>query len=385
MSLFDHPDDLRQHGGAADGRCPEGKGPRLVYGAANHLAAGRFSDGDRFAGDHRFIDIAVAIDHFAVHGDTLARPHLDDVAGDNVRNVHLLNPSVAAHACRFGLQADQAFDGFGRPSLGAGLQEAAEQNERDDDCRSFEVDVDRPRRKERRRECGDERIEIGCHGADGDQRVHVGGAAQQCGKALLIETDARNEQHKRGQSELDVPVPLHPDRSHDQIMHSRDRVRTHFENEDRQGQQSRQCDVALQSNRLGFFTGSGFPVVSAASINGLCAVTRPLDRLDEQRHIHIALDYCPLSCKVYCCRDHAGNSFQGALHGPNAGGTGHAVNGELGGSGRNGIAGLLDAADQRLTIHRSGSHDIGPFRGEIDGGAFDAGHGLERLFNAANT
>ncbi len=168
-------------------------------------------------------------------------------------------------------------------------------------------------------------------------------------------------------------------------MHSRDRVRPHFENEDRQGQQSSQCDVTLERYCLGFLAFRDLLVTCPASVNCSRAVARRLHCLDEERRVCIAVDAGTFGCKVYRCRDHAGNSSQGALHGSNAGGTGHAVNGELGGSGRDRIAGLLDAADQRLTIHRSGSHDIGPFRGEIDGGAFDAGHGLERLFNAANT
>jgi hypothetical protein len=60
-------------------RRAEGKGAFLVDGSAHHLASSRFCDRNGLAGDHRFIDIAVAVDHLAVDRDAFSGPHLDDV------------------------------------------------------------------------------------------------------------------------------------------------------------------------------------------------------------------------------------------------------------------------------------------------------------------
>ena len=133
----------------------------------------------------------------AVDRDLLARTHDDDVADDDLldRDVDLL---AAAHDARgLGRQAHELLDRVGRAALRARLEQLAEEHERDEQrARSR-------RRPARIASAGTNvaatRVEVRRRRADGDERVHVAGAALERVPEAAVELRAGDELHRRGE------------------------------------------------------------------------------------------------------------------------------------------------------------------------------------------
>ena len=80
LRLADHADDLGQQGIGAHALRFHDERAGAVHGAAGHLGAGSFLDGNRLAGDHRFVDGGRPFEHDAVHGNPLSGTHTEAVA-----------------------------------------------------------------------------------------------------------------------------------------------------------------------------------------------------------------------------------------------------------------------------------------------------------------
>ena len=104
----------------------------------------RLATGQALAGDHALVHARRAVGHDAVDGDRLAGADADEVAdadlGDRARRAR--RPPRSTRAVR-GRQADQAPDRIGGVAPCARLEEAAEQDQRDDRGRGVEVDRQR--------------------------------------------------------------------------------------------------------------------------------------------------------------------------------------------------------------------------------------------------
>ena len=114
--------------------------PVVFIVAPNTVEPGAFSTGHRFAREHRLVYRGRALDHLAVHREAFARADDDDVAGEHLAGRHVEFDAVADDARAARLEADQALDGFRRAAAGAGLEEFADEHQRDDDDRRLEVD-----------------------------------------------------------------------------------------------------------------------------------------------------------------------------------------------------------------------------------------------------
>ena len=110
--------------------------------------------------------------------------------------------AIAFNAGGIGLEAGELADGAAGAALGAGLEPAPDEDQRDDDGGGFEIDVARAGGKNRR---GEE-----CHGGigpsragpHGDEGVHVRAAAQQKRHALKEEAATGPDQDEARQDEL---------------------------------------------------------------------------------------------------------------------------------------------------------------------------------------
>jgi hypothetical protein len=151
----------------------EGEGAGPVQGAADHLRARALRHRGGLAGDHRFVDEARAVEHGAVDGDSVAGADDEDVAGDDLGERHLDGVAVAHDPRRLGLEADEAADRLAGAAPRAGLEQAADEDQRGDHRGGLEADVDRAGRQQPRREGGDRRIDPGRAGAERDEGVHV--------------------------------------------------------------------------------------------------------------------------------------------------------------------------------------------------------------------
>src|SRR5690606_38155176 len=159
--LFDHADDLRQHGVAADLVGAEAERAGAVDRAAGDGIALPFSDRGRLAGNHRLVDMRGAVDHRAVDRAALARTDYDDIADHDIPGRNIDRAAVTLDAGGPGLQAGELFDRRARPAAGAGLEQPAEEDQRDDDRRRLVIDVAGIFRQQAGREGGNDGIEIG--------------------------------------------------------------------------------------------------------------------------------------------------------------------------------------------------------------------------------
>ncbi len=160
------------------------------------------------AGEHRFVDRRRAAHDHAVDRHLLAGAHDDQVAGDDVRHGHVDLGAAALHAGRLRLQADERLDGGAGLALGARLEQAPEQDQRDD--QGGRVEVHRHAQalvlEESREEHAEDAVEVGRRRAHGDQRVHGRGAVAQRRPRGGVELPAHPELHRRGQRPEHVAV-----------------------------------------------------------------------------------------------------------------------------------------------------------------------------------
>jgi len=338
----------------------------------------RFSTGMRLAGDHRLVDEAAALGHFAIDRHSLAGAYLNEVAQDYLgdRNVHR---AALAHDMRhLGLQPDQALDGFGGATLGAGLEKAPQQDQRDDDGRCLVVDVHRTGWQQAGSEGGDQRIAECGSGADGDQRVHVRRQAYQGGETLLIETPAGNDQYQQRQRELQIPALLKADGRHDPLVHAGNHVRAHFKHEHRQRQQRGQDQVALEFGSLGVLLFHILVAGLRGAIDSASLVANLADSGEQILHGHHATHPGPFGRQVHRGFLDAGHGFECPLDTAHAGGAGHARDRQLDGIGGHVVADLFDRLDQRHAIDGARQANVRSFGGQVDGytvHAFDPGQG----------
>jgi len=104
-----------------------------VVRAGEDLHARNLVDGQRLAGDRRFVDGAQAGGHLAVGRDVVTRTDTDQVPRLQRADLDLLFDAVGADEIRPGRrQFDQRLDGRTRAQRGAGLNQFAEQHEEAD-------------------------------------------------------------------------------------------------------------------------------------------------------------------------------------------------------------------------------------------------------------
>ena len=221
LCFRDHGDDLRQQGIAADAFGAHHEAARGVDRGPGHLVSGDLLRRQRLAGDHRFIDRAVALEHHAVDRDFLAGPYAQAIAGNNVFERDVLVAAVVAQPARaLGRQIEQRADGAAGLGAGAQLEDLAEEDEGDDDRRRLEIERHLPvgiaerGGKDPRRQRGHQAVDIGDAGAERDQREHVEPAADDRSPAALKERPAAPQHRRRAEDQL------HPDSRRGEIRES---------------------------------------------------------------------------------------------------------------------------------------------------------------------
>ncbi len=387
LGLLDQTDDLRQHRVPAHLGDAETEGTGGVERTAHNFRAHGLGHRHRLTGDHAFVDIGGTLHHRAIDRHLLAGADQHDVAQGDLLKGHFDGLTTALHARGPRLQPHQPLDRLRGTALGPRLERAPEQDQGHDDDRRFEVDIRRARRQYAWCEGRDHGIAIGCRGTERDQRVHVGGAAQQCRHALAEEAQARPEQHQRGQRELQVPAGLQSDGMHHPVVHGRNEVRAHFQNEDRQGQQRRQQQGAAQRARFAFaaflllVTGRGRAHADRA--RGVAGVLHGGLQIGDGHRAGQMAHVRPLGGQVDAGRDHARQLRKTLFHATDAGRTRHPLDAQLGGLFADVVARAFDGAHRSLRVGRADEAEIGPLGGKVDRGALHAGDGGQRTLHPA--
>ncbi|VVB69572.1 Uncharacterised protein [uncultured archaeon] len=129
LRLLHQGDDPRQDCILAHLGGPEYESTVLVEGASHHALALTFAGRNRLPGDHGLIDIALALDDQAIHGNPLSRLHQDQVICLDLLHCHLELTPVFSDRRSLGLQGCQLLDGLGSSAFGVCLQITAERQE----------------------------------------------------------------------------------------------------------------------------------------------------------------------------------------------------------------------------------------------------------------
>jgi hypothetical protein len=129
LRLLHHGDDPREDRVLAEIGRFHHEAALLVDRAADDPVAAGAAHRDGLAGDHRFVDVGLALQHPAVDRDGLAGTHADAVAGPDLVDRQLDQLAVPLHARALRLQTEQALDRRTRAALGARLEQPAEQDQ----------------------------------------------------------------------------------------------------------------------------------------------------------------------------------------------------------------------------------------------------------------
>ena len=246
MSVFNHLHDPGENRIGTDRAGTEAESAAAVERTANHIRTSGLFHGDRFAGDHAFIDKRAALAHRAIDRDPFAGTYEDQVALADLGQRHFDLCAVALNGGVLRLQPDQAFDRLAGAALGAGFQRATEQDQGDDDRGGLEIDGPRAHGKELRRDEREGRIAPCGRGAERDERIHFRRAAQERRHAVAEKAPSRSDQDGGGQNELDDPADIARRALPQPVMQRRDDMRPHAKNEDRGGEYGRDQRVAAQ-------------------------------------------------------------------------------------------------------------------------------------------
>ena len=107
LRLFDQRHNPRQQGIGPDPGDVIGQGPGPIDGAAHHCIPRPFGHRHRFAGQHRLIHPAVALNHHAIGGQPFAGAHINPVADAQFRQRQVIAAGRARYPRRGGLQRHQ--------------------------------------------------------------------------------------------------------------------------------------------------------------------------------------------------------------------------------------------------------------------------------------
>ena len=203
LRVAHEPYDLREHAVGADGGGGEAKRPRAVDRAADDTVAHVLRDGQRFAGQHGFVDRTVAREDGAVHGNALAGPHQHNVACHHRLDGNVDLRGAAQHSRGLRLEVHERTQRARRLPLRACLERIAGEDECDDDDDGLVVHVgrDAASQEEAGSDGRDHRIEEGRAGTHGDERVHVRRVVAEGGPRAGVEVASRPQHDAEGGDE----------------------------------------------------------------------------------------------------------------------------------------------------------------------------------------
>ena len=202
LRVFHHADDARQRGFRTHRQGFHQQQTVAIHRTAGDMRIRALAERQALAGDERFVHLAVAFAHRAIHSDALAGAHHDQVAdahgGQRDFDIH----AITAHPRGIRAQRLQRADGSGGFALGAGFQPLAQQHQRDDYGGCLEIQVRHGVGGMRQQQIN--RQSIRRRRPQRHQQIHVAGASLDRLPARAVETPAEPELHRCRQR------PLHP-------------------------------------------------------------------------------------------------------------------------------------------------------------------------------
>ena len=198
LRLLDQANDAGEQGLRPD---PGGAATQVsvaVEGGGKDAVTAALVDGQTLAGEHSLIDRRLALLDHTIDRHRVARPQHEEVSGLERLHCHLDELAITLDQRHLRLQAKQGVQCRRGAGLGARLHQLAEQHERDDHRRGFEVHMQVVASAEGH----DHAVEVGHRGAERDQHVHVGAATAQRGPCATIKARTNPELHRGCEQQL---------------------------------------------------------------------------------------------------------------------------------------------------------------------------------------
>ena len=207
MRVFDQANDACEDGFGAQGQGFDHQTAFAIDRAAGDFIPRLFRHGQAFAADQGLVGVALAFDHFAIHRKTLAGFDEHQVIEAQVADGDVLFLAIDHAQGALRAQGFKGANGAGGLAFGAAFEVFAQQYQRDDHGRGFEVQM----------RCGAGRGDgpfvqaqaVARAGAEGDQQVHVACACFDGFPGSTIKACAQHKLHRGGEYEL-CPRGQHP-------------------------------------------------------------------------------------------------------------------------------------------------------------------------------
>ena len=230
LRLADHPDNLGEHGLAADALGAHHEAASAVQRRAGHARPGFLGHGHGLSSEHRLVDGAAPFNDDPVGRNLLSRPHAQPIAEADVRDRLIGLLATANDARRLRRLIQQLSQRGTRAPAGAQLEHLAEYHQHGHDDGGVEISFDRATvhaqrgRKELRRDRADGAVEPRRADAERDEREHVRLSGFDRRPPALEKRPASPKHHRRRTDEAE-PV----DESHQRAFMRRadhERLRT---------------------------------------------------------------------------------------------------------------------------------------------------------------
>jgi len=273
-----------------------------------------------------------------------------------------------------GAQRLQRADRLGRLPLGARLQELAEQDQRDDHRRGFEIERPDAVVQRRLQQVVDAQAIAGA-GAQCDQQIHVAGARAHGLPRRAVEPCAQPELHRRRQGPLDPPRE-HPVPAPEQRCHRRGQWQR-----EQGGDQQVACFAAHAERPGRGLRRLPFGVTRRRTLGRIAGIG---DRPDERRILHACgCGHCSaLGGQVDGGVEHARHPLERPFHPSHARSARHAVDRQVDRAGPDPVAGVFDGSADGGQVEWCGALYFGHLGGEVHLRGRDAGNAGERTFHA---
>ena len=142
LRFADHLDDLREQRFAADALGAHEQRAGAVHGRADDASTGLLLNGNRFAGDHRFIDGAGTFDDAAIDGNLFAGTNAKFLSDLHVGERDIgFGAVVGDDARHLGRKIEQGANSAGRAAASAKFHDLTDEDEDGDAGGGFEVNA----------------------------------------------------------------------------------------------------------------------------------------------------------------------------------------------------------------------------------------------------
>jgi hypothetical protein len=224
LRVADHFYNLCQRGLGTNAFRAHHETSGAVDRSADHPCTQDFLDGNRFAGDQRFVDGTAPVSNDSIPRDFFAGPYAHQVSHLKMLDRYVDFSSVVTNQPRSARrQLQQRANRGGCLAARPQFEHLPEQYQRGDCSRRLEINGDfamRPakcRRKDLREENRNQAVEVSRSSSESDQREHVQTAVHDRRPASLEKWPPGPQHHRRGENQPNPADGLHRNHTADRI------------------------------------------------------------------------------------------------------------------------------------------------------------------------